>query len=69
MELYDETKEGLKGLWDDESKRQNAKIVITRAIGTASDLSVKTTLEILEELDRELLADKEEVIPQKNRGL
>jgi hypothetical protein len=59
MELYDYNIEDLKAVWVSKEKRQNAQIVIMKAIGNASDISVATAHAILAELD-DILLDKEE---------
>ena len=59
MELYDYNLDGLKTVWKDEVPRQHAQLVIMKAIGNASDISVATAHAILSELD-ELLLEKEE---------
>jgi hypothetical protein len=59
MELYDYNLEELKAIWVSKEKRQHAQIVIMKAIGNASDISVAQAHTILSELD-ELLLDKEE---------
>jgi hypothetical protein len=59
MELYDNNIEDLKKIWASKSQRQNAQLVIVKAIGTASDISVATAHAILAELD-EILLDKVE---------
>jgi hypothetical protein len=64
MELYDYNIEGLKKVWAGKQERQNAQLVIMKAIGTASDISVATAHAILAELD-EILVDKEEAETRK----
>ena len=59
MELLEKDYHGLKDLWADDEKRQSAKAIITNAIGRATDLSVKLTENILEELDRMLKEEEE----------
>ena len=60
MDIYDHTKETLKGIWDDDDQRQNAKILIMTAIGTVSEVTVKDADSILEEMDRLLLSEEED---------
>lgn len=60
MELSKETKQAMMNVWDDEQTRQDAKTVILEAVGLASDVSVKTANEILDELDALLIEEKED---------
>lgn len=60
MDIFDETTLALKNTWDDDIKRQQAKIVIITAIGNATELSVKEAQLVLDELDTMLLSEKEE---------
>ena len=62
MDLHDETLEGLKGIWIDESKRRDAKIVVYKAIASSTDLTVKECDSIFVELDRLLLQEEGEKI-------
>lgn len=69
MEIYDETKEGLKNLWEDSVLRQQAKIVITQAIGNATSLTVKEAQDIMEELDVMLKPEEEDNKKKATPGL
>lgn len=69
MEIFDETIIGLKNIWDDPGLRQQAKIVLTKAIGEATELSVRESQAILDELDRMLKTEDEEEKTQTNPGL
>lgn len=69
MDIFDETKLKLAGLWEDERERQNAKMVLSQAIASASDLPAKTVYEIFDELDRLLLDTDEQDTRQKNPHL
>ena len=60
MELSKETKQAMMNVWDDEQTRQDAKTVILEAVGLASDVSVKTANEILDELDALLIEEQDE---------
>lgn len=69
MDINESTIKPLKPVWENESSRQKAKIVLMSAIGNTSDVSVSTAQEILSELDRILLQEEEEQERQKNPGL
>lgn len=69
IDVFDETKTGLKSIWDDPVLRQQAKIVLTTAIGEATELSVKDAQKILDELDRLLKDEDEEAKKKANPGL
>jgi len=69
MDSYEKNTRRLKVVWQNDDDRQGAKIVITQAIASSSDLSVKVAFDILEELDRLLLPEPEEKNKQANRGL
>lgn len=69
MDIFDETKIGLKKIWDDAVLRQHAKIIITTAIGNATELSVKQANDIMDELDLMLLETDEDTQKVKSRGL
>lgn len=69
MDIYDETKVALKGIWDDANLRQQAKIVIVGAIGNATELSVRQAQDICDELDRMLLDEEEKPVIPTNKGL
>jgi len=60
MDLFDETKQELVGIWEDEKERQNAKVVLFSAISNATELTARDTEAIFVELDRILLQEKEE---------
>lgn len=69
MDLFDETKQELVALWEKELERQNAKIVLFKAISSATDLTAKETDAIFAELDRLLLKEKEEVTSRLDPAL
>lgn len=69
MDIYDETKKALVTVWEDNQQRQNAKIVIMEAISNATDVTVKQASEILAEMDRMLLKEKEEPTKRLEKGL
>lgn len=69
MEIFDETKKGLRNIWEDQDQRQKAKIVMTMAMGNASNLTVKESQDILDELDRLLEPQTEEDKRKTNPGL
>jgi hypothetical protein len=69
MDVYDETKQPLKPIWEDERARQQAKIVIMSAISNASDVSVSTADRIMRDLDHMLLDEDEDTTRQANPGL
>jgi hypothetical protein len=69
MELYDHNIEKLEEIWASPVNRQNAQLVIVKAIGEATDLSVADAHAILEELDRILLKEAEDNTPKKDRAL
>ena len=58
MDIFDETKQPLKGVWDDELQRQQSKIILVTAIGAVTELTVKQAQDICDELDRVLLSDE-----------
>lgn len=60
MDLYEENTLLLKGIWEKERDRQNAKLIIAVAIAQATELTTKETMEVMTALDRILLEDKEE---------
>lgn len=68
MEIFDETKFALRDLWDDNVHRQNIKILLTHAIGNATDISVKQTIDVLDELDL-LLKREDDETKHKEQGL
>ena len=69
MDSFEKNTHRLKTLWKNDEDRQGAKIVITQAIASVSDVSAKVAFEILEELDRLLLPEAETETKQTNRGL
>jgi len=69
MDSYEKNTQKLKAVWRNDDARQGAKIVITQAIASSSEISVKVAFDILDELDRLLLEAPEEKNPQPNRGL
>ena len=68
MELLSHNTTGLKTLWNSPTERQNAKIVILEAM-KVSDISVKVAEDILDEMDRLLEDQEEEVINKKDQAL
>lgn len=60
MDIFDETTAPLRTIWDNETQRQQSKVVIMQAIGEATDMSVKESLEVMARLDDLLLAEKED---------
>jgi hypothetical protein len=60
MELLEKDFHGLKEVWADDEKRQSAKAIITNAIGRTTELSVKLTEDVLDELDRMLKEEEED---------
>jgi hypothetical protein len=69
MDIYDETTQPLKSIWDNEDSRQKAKLVILKAIATVSEITVKQSDDIFDELDRMLLEEKEDTKKIKPQGL
>jgi len=69
MDLFDETKQELVALWEKELERQNVKIVLFKAISSATDLTARETDAIFAELDRLLLKEKEEVTSRPDPAL
>ena len=69
MDIYEETKQPLKDIWDNEDSRQKAKLVILKAISTTTELSAKATDSIFDEMDSMLLDDKEEIERTAPKGL
>ena len=62
MELSQETTQGLRDLWEDEYKRQDAKTVILEAIGQASDITVKVANDVFDVMDDMLIEEKEDKV-------
>ena len=69
MDIFDETKAGLKKIWDDEFSRQQAKIVLIKAIGEVSEITVKIANDIMGELDNLLLEEKEDSENTRDQSL
>lgn len=69
MDIYEETKDSLKGIWEDVALRQNAKIVINDALADATELTAKQIKEFFAELDRQLLPEDDESRKTTNPGL
>ena len=69
MELFDETLAPLKKLWVDGKSRQDAKIVLAHTIGQATELSMKETQDIMDQLDVVLLKAEEEQAQRIDPGL
>ena len=68
MELLDHNKSGLRKLWHEPTERQNAKIVILEAM-KGTDITVKVAEEVLDEMDRLLEDQEEEVIKKQDQAL
>ena len=69
MDIYDETTQPLQTIWDNEDSRQKAKLVILKAMGEVSDITIKVSDEIFAELDRLLLKEEEGTTKNGPRGL
>ncbi len=69
MDIYDENTYQLVAIWEDKKERQNAKLVIMKAIAEATTLSAKEAAAILAELDHLLLKEKEEGQTKKDMAL
>ena len=59
MELFEKTISILRNVWDNDDKRQQAKMVISVAIANVTDLSAKETQDVCDELDRLILPPTE----------
>ena len=62
MDLFDETTIALKGVWESETERQNAKIVLYKAIASATYLGARDCDAVFAELDRILLKEEKDTI-------
>lgn len=60
MELREENLLKLRDLWTNATDRQNAKIVLFKAIAEATELTAKQTDDIFFTLDQLLKEEKEE---------
>lgn len=69
MDIYDENTQKLIAIWEDKKERQNAKLVILKAIAEATSLSAKEANSVLAELDHLLLKEKEEGQTKKDMAL
>lgn len=58
MDLFDETTVALKGIWEKETERQNAKIVLFKAIADSTELTANECDQVFAELDRLLLKEE-----------
>ena len=58
MELYERTIQGLKDVWSDEDMRQNAKVVLFKAISSSTELPAKEVDAVFSELDRLLITEE-----------
>ena len=69
VELSKETTASMRVVWNNEVNRQDAKVVILEAIGQGSDVSVKVANDILDEMDRLLIEETEEIINKVDKAL
>lgn len=69
MEIFDEDKSILRKIWEEAVPRQQAKHVISTAIGNVTQLTIKEAMDICDELDRLLLPDEDDDKNKTNPGL